>query len=122
MPGSVADASVLAAMFFLEPRRAEAAGLLSEATLYEPPLLAFEMASVARKKIRQQPGLSDGLLRALRTALAADIQWIDLDQVEVVRLALQTGLTTYDASYLYLARSLRVPLLTFDERLASTLS
>jgi len=29
------------------------------------------------------------------------------------------GLTTYDASYLYLVRSLGVPLLTFDERLAA---
>ena len=32
---------------------------------------------------------------------------------------LETGLTTYDASYLYLARSLGVPLLTFDGRLAA---
>ena len=31
---------------------------------------------------------------------------------------LETGLTTYDASYLYLARTPGIPLVTFDERLA----
>ena len=36
---------------------------------------------------------------------------------EILVLALETGLTTYDASYLYLSRSLGADLVTFDEQL-----
>ncbi len=39
----------------------------------------------------------------------------------ILLLALQTGLTTYDAAYLYLARSLGIPLVTFDEQLQTAL-
>ena len=35
----------------------------------------------------------------------------------VLQLALRKGITTYDASYLYLADILGLPLATFDERL-----
>jgi predicted nucleic acid-binding protein len=35
----------------------------------------------------------------------------------VLDLALATGLTTYDATYLFLARSLGLPLATLDQRL-----
>jgi predicted nucleic acid-binding protein len=37
---------------------------------------------------------------------------------EVVDLASATGLTAYDASYLWLARHLGAPLVTLDSRLA----
>jgi len=50
-------------------------------------------------------------VRALKLALALDIHWVEVDHVAVF------GLTTYDANYLYLARSLGLPLATFDERL-----
>jgi len=41
-----------------------------------------------------------------------------VEHPEVLRLALDTGLTTRDASYLYLSRALKIPLITFDEKLA----
>jgi predicted nucleic acid-binding protein len=53
----------------------------------------------------------------LAAILASDIYRHDVDHVAVVNLALDTGLSTYDASYLYLARHLSVPLVTFDRRL-----
>lgn len=55
MPGKVADASVLGAVVFGEPRAAEARSLLAGADLYEPVLLAYELASIARKKIGIYP-------------------------------------------------------------------
>ena len=119
MPAKVLDASVLGALIFGEPRAKEALSLLEGAELYAPPLLAYELTSVARKKALKYPQLRERISEALEIGLSLDINWTEVDHLEVLRLALETGLTTYDASYLYLARSLGVPLLTFDERAAA---
>jgi len=119
MPAKVLDASVLGALIFGEPRAKEALSLLEGAELYAPPLLAYELTSVARKKALKYPQLRERISEALEIGLSLDINWTEVDHLEVLRLALETGLTTYDASYLYLARSLGVPLLTFDERVAA---
>jgi predicted nucleic acid-binding protein len=117
MPARVADASVLAALAFREPRADEAAQLLADAQLYEPPLLAYELASVCRKKIQLHPSLRDALLSSLDLALSLDIRWTDVDQPAIVELAVESDLTTYDASYLWLSRMLDLPLVTFDRTL-----
>lgn len=117
MVASVADASVLAAIFFNEPRATEAEALLGPGRLHEPDLLASELASVCRKKIQQTVQLREPLLRSLEIGLSTDIEWVATDQIAVVELALETGLTTYDATYLWLSRTLSLPLLTFDEKL-----
>ncbi len=51
MPGKVVDASVIGAIVFGEARAEEGKALLGEDTLFEPPLLAYELCSIARKKI-----------------------------------------------------------------------
>ena len=117
MPGKVADASLLGAVVFGEPRAEEAASLIGEADLYEPTLLAYELASIARKKIVSNPEQRDVLLQALMMSLSMNISWSEVNQLEVLNLALATGLTTYDASYLYLAKNLGLDLVTFDQRL-----
>ena len=117
MPARVADASVIGAIAFGEPEAEKALSLLDNAELYEPSLLAYELASIARKKTLRYPEQADDIARALSLSLALDATWLDVDQNETLRLALETGLTTYDASYLYLASTLGVPLVTFDERL-----
>lgn len=72
---------------------------------------------MASKKARRAPHLRAAISVALEAALQADIRWFDVDHPRALSLALDTGLTTYDAAYLWLARQLRVPLVTFDERL-----
>ena len=119
MPGRGADASILGAVAFGEPNAEEAISLLADAELYEPTLLAYELASIARKKIVGYPSLTESILSNLAAVLGVDIRWMDVDHLAVVNLALETGLTTYDASYLYLAGHLGVTLLTFDRRLAA---
>ncbi|MDO8679332.1 MAG: type II toxin-antitoxin system VapC family toxin [Acidobacteriota bacterium] len=42
----------------------------------------------------------------------------ELDSAEVLELALRTGLTIYDAAYLWLAMSRDVELVTLDKELA----
>jgi len=120
-PAKVADASVIAALIFGEERREEAASLLGGALLHEPALLGYELASVARKKSLRRPDRADILSATLERGLALDIEWIEVDHAEILRLALQTGLTTYDATYLYVARSLGAALVTFDSRIIAVM-
>jgi predicted nucleic acid-binding protein len=117
MPANVVDASVLAAIAFQEPRFAEAVALLENTELHASALMAYELTSVARKKALLYPSLVQELVANLEDALSADVQWAEVNHREVLALALATGLSTYDASYLYLAHTLNVPIVTFDERL-----
>ena len=119
MPGKVADASLLGAVVFGEPRAFEARALLAGVDLYEPTLLAYELASITRKKIGIYPEQQEVLLQALEESLNMEISWVEIPHPAVVELALETGLTTYDSSYLYLAKNLGVPLVTFDQQLSS---
>ena len=114
MPAKVVDASVMAAWCFREPRSSEALRLLQGADLYAPFLLAYELASIARRKTVAYQG---NLEQALAAALMLPIHWSHVDHLAVLRLALNTNLTTYDASYLYLALALAIPLATFDQQL-----
>lgn len=122
MPARVVDASVVAAWCFREPRAPEALALLQDSDLYAPFLLAYELASIARRKAAAYPLTLDLLDEALQTALALPIHWSDVDHPAVFRLAVDASLTSYDASYLYLARLLGAPLATFDQRLARAAS
>ncbi len=122
MPGKVVDASVLGAIVFGEARAEEGKALLDEDTLFEAPLLAYELCSIARKKLLGSPFLRTFVIRALDEALASDMVWVEVDFPEVLALALETGLTTYDASYLYLSRSLGADLVTFDEQMQRVVS
>ena len=56
-------------------------------------------------------------------ALAArrGIVWHDVDAVDVALLAHATGLTVYDASYLWLAGWLEADLITLDRELAAAI-
>ncbi len=117
MPVKVLDASVLAAVAFGEPRAEEAEALLHDASLHEPTLLAYELTSVAHKKVLRYPDRVDAIVRALGLALGLAFRWVDVDHQAVLNLALEKGLTTSDATYLHLARSLGAPLLTFDVQL-----
>ena len=121
MPAKVVDASVIAAIVFEEPRAGEAELLLKETDLFAPTLLAYELTNVAQKKARKDLNQADAIEQALLVALRLAIRWIEVSHVAVLRLALDTGLTTYDASYLHLARSLDIPLVTFDARLRAVL-
>lgn len=75
------------------------------------------MASVARKKIKKF-GEEDEVMASLADVLSFSIRLADVDFAHVVRLALEENLTTYDASYLWLARSLGIPLVSLDGKLS----
>ena len=117
MPASVVDASALGAVAFGEPTAEEVAGRLAGAELYAPTLLAYELTSIARKKATRYPDQRAAITWALEQALRLDIQRVDVDQPAVLELALEAGLTSYDAAYLWLARRLGASLVTLDAAL-----
>lgn len=116
MPGTVVDASVVAAWAFGEPRAGEAALVVQRPDCYAPSLLAHELASIARTKAVRGPDKVNEIIRSLNATLGLQIHWRTVDYAAVVRLAIETGLSVYDASYLLIARELRIGLATFDDR------
>ena len=116
----VVDASALAAVVFQEPKGEAIRDYLHGALVFAPPLLRFEMANVAWKKVRQQPARGAEILGALAAVdRRSNISWQDVQLIDVVLMARATGLSVYDASYLWLAGSLGAELVTLDERLAA---
>jgi len=114
----VIDASALAALVFDEPEADLVAEYVRDRELVAPTLLSFEMANVCWVKIRRNPDEREALLAAFQTP-GLVIETLDVDHQAVVELALQTGLTAYDASYLWLARDLSIKLVTLDRQLAA---
>ncbi len=117
MPAIVVDSSVFAAIAFDELNADEALALVEGFEFYAPYLLTFEVTNIAWKKVNQNPSERLGIFEALNVALSTVISWKEVDFEETLRLALETGLTAYDASYLYLAQTLDTPLATFDRKL-----
>ena len=119
----VADASAMAALIFNEDGAESIAERLSGATVYAPELLRVELANVALKKARRHPALAPAIFVRLSEAFEGlkHIRWHDVPPVDVALLARVTGLTAYDASYLWLAGWLEADLITLDRRLALAL-
>ncbi len=115
----VVDASAFAAVLFGEPDAAAVAAHLENARLAAPALLGFELANVCLVKMRRRPGDHDALRAAFSLADRLDVETVAVDHAAVLDLAEATGLTAYDASYLWLARTLGGELVTLDRKLAA---
>jgi len=114
----VVDASALAAILFGEPEAEAVAARIGEARLVAPAQLGFELANVCLVKCRRHPEQRDNLLAAFAWRARFGVEEIAIDHAEALALADAAGLTVYDASYLWLARRLDVPLVTLDKMLA----
>ncbi|HKV00210.1 MAG TPA: type II toxin-antitoxin system VapC family toxin [Vineibacter sp.] len=115
----VVDASALAALLFAEPEAETIAERLEGVRLAAPALLDFELANVCLTKIRRQPSQREALRAAFRLAHRLRVETVAVDYAATLDLAEATGLTAYDASYLWLARELDAELVTLDQKLAA---
>jgi len=113
----VLDASALVALLFDEPEGSTVAERIRGCDLVAPALLDFEVVNTCLSKIRRQPLRREALLDAHATRVQFKIETMEVDHLAVLALAQRTGLTGYDASYLYLARTLEVELVTLDRQL-----
>ena len=117
MPVKVVDASALGALIFDEPAAERLAEELSGAKLIAPALIHFELSSICLKKIHNHPFKKSRLLTAFEMAGRLSIETVEVEHVEVIELAERTRLSTYDASYLWLAQKAGANLVTLDKRL-----
>jgi len=118
----VVDASALGAVFFDEPEADQVADQLEDIVLVAPALLRFELANLCWKKIRRHGEQRDAMVAAHAVAERVEIHEVEVRFAEVVELADREGLTAYDASYLWLARTLGLELVTLDHALARAAS
>jgi predicted nucleic acid-binding protein len=122
MPVLVVDASALGSLIFGEPSAEKVAELLSGGRIIAPSLVWFEIASVCLKKIKAHPKKKGLIIEAFHSARRLDIEIVEVDHLEAVELALDKGITTYDASYLWLAWEVRADLITLDETMHKAFS
>ena len=119
MAVAVVDASALAALLFGEPEAENVARRLEGVCLAAPVLLGFELANVCLIKGRRHPEQRDQLVAAMRLRGRLKIEEYAVDYDAALSLAMGTGLTAYDASYLWLARRLEAELVTLDRKLSA---
>ena len=117
MPVRVVDASALGALVFGEPKAEEMAKALSNGPLVAPALLWFELANICLRKIMIYPKRADDILKAFKLARHISVETVEVDHLAVIELAKGVALTTYDASYLWLAIHLPGELVTLDIKL-----
>jgi len=119
MADKVIDASALAALAFAEPAADAVIDEIDGHRLHAPTLVVFELMNVAWKRAKKQPAAAALFVEALEVLEGLGLRFRGIDQGEVVRLGLATGLTAYDAAYLWLARALGMPLVTLDKKLGA---
>jgi predicted nucleic acid-binding protein len=114
---TVIDASAIAAVLFVEPMADMIDARLAGARLVAPALLFYEVANVCLTKIRRDPSRREELLKAFGKLASVEIAIEQVAQAAALLLAARMRLSFYDASYLWLARSLDAELVTLDRRL-----
>ena len=91
---------------------------LGDARLVGPALLGFELANVCLLKCRRHPEQAPALTQAFRLRTRLGLEEVAVDHEGAEELAIGTGLTAYDARYLWLSRQLDDERVTLDRRLA----
>jgi predicted nucleic acid-binding protein len=106
-------------MVFDEHDSARAQALTRSRRLLAPHLLRYEMAQLTiNKSLRLRTDSVGQVFDAYSASLRVPVRLIKPTWPDVVKLALAHGLSAYDASYLQVALSLRIPLATLDKRLS----
>jgi len=122
MQAVVVDAAGLCDLIFGERVAEEMARRMSGMRLIAPALIWFELTNICFKKAKAHPAMKAKIAKAFDMGRNLPIEIGAVDYTEVVSLAMETGLTAYDACYLWLARAADAPLLTLDAQLLKNLA
>jgi predicted nucleic acid-binding protein len=117
MPPKVTDASALAAVAFGEPEAPAKAALLEGHDLVASAILPYELANTAWKKIHRDRFPRTEIEPRLVEVLSLPVQLVPVDHAAAFDLALETGLSAYDAGYLWIVETFGLELASLDGRL-----
>ena len=84
-----------------------------------PALLWFEVANVCIMKSWRRKEDAARLAAAFRMRERLEVEIVAVDHDAALTVAAETGLTAYDANYLWLARHMDAELITLDKQLAA---
>jgi predicted nucleic acid-binding protein len=115
----IIDASAIVAILFEEPSAVGVKNRIEGAALAAPGILPFEVANACLTRERRHPTQHESASATYEIFLRWDIDLMPVEIADVVRLARTTGLTAYDASYLWLSHHLDAELVTLDRRLGA---
>lgn len=116
-PPAVLDSSVLSAFVYQEPNAHIALASMQTYALVAPAILPLEVANVAMNKLRRKLASAEDLGKQLGDFDFSCVSLQPVDALEAFTLAAHYKLSSYDASYLWLAGRLMAPLLSFDQKL-----
>lgn len=88
-------------------------------TFTAPILLKYEIGNALKTGVIRKRISKKKAKRTLEEFLTWPILYVNLDFTGTLNLAIDKNLSYYDASYLYLAKSNNLQLLTLDRKLAS---
>jgi predicted nucleic acid-binding protein len=114
----VVDASAIGAVLLVEPEGTWVTTQTDEQDLIAPAILPFEVGNLCWKRLRRARTEAENILAIWAAWTAAlPVRLVQERPVETLRLAQDTGITYYDASYLQLARQHGATLISLDVRL-----
>ena len=127
--GCVLDASVALALVLIEPWSVRAEHIMDSLAagsshIVVPWLFDLECASGLVKAVRRRRLDSDRALDHMLDLLDLPVERLEASraEVEALLLALEYGISAYDAVYVALAAEERLPLVTADARLVRALA
>ncbi len=122
----VVDASVVVKLYLREELSDIAEALFETrwtSSFFVPDIFYCECANIFWKSVRRSnilPAHAQRSLQGLMSLILFPVSSTDLVR-DALDLALEYGITAYDASYVVLSEELRIPLITADRKLIANL-
>lgn len=118
MAHAVVDASVVVDLLVAHPRATAVRAALEGIDGMAPALLDAEVLHAITRYVRRGEMSDERARQALRLLIDADIDRFPIAPLVLDAWALRHNVSSYDAFYIALARSLECPLITCDRALA----
>ena len=111
------DASALMAIILNEPNRSKVIELTENAILLSPEVISFEIGNALVSLYKKRKVTEEELMEAYRNFTLIPLRSVNVDIQKALKIACKFKIYAYDAYYLEIAYRLKLPLITFDERM-----
>jgi predicted nucleic acid-binding protein len=115
----VADANLLAYLLVSGPLTAAAERVRAKEKIWiAPPLLRYELLNVLARYVIAGQIERDEAARSMKRGVAmVELSVLNPDPITILNLSAQSGCSTYDLQYVWLAEETDLPLVTADRKI-----